>query len=338
VKTRFSTFLLAFLAYLTGFAQQNAPDATYQLGFQDSIRVLLTNTKAMEAMAIGDGFAGVWSNLGPDQQLQIKRQSKLMKKKGYKLRPHFVNYFGAIVAALSTEKIEPAKLGAFLTVADKVIAKENNNQATLFFQQTRDFFEHHSLTYQKFFRLTALNDDYSFAYLEPAIPDTAQTYMPPAEPDTTSILLPNWKQPIVQPEIFGAAIVFTKVSLSFVTPYDSAILKATKGTFFIQSKIFVGEGGNFDWTVAGLSGDSVNYELDKYYFKTTQPFLRAEQGKLLYVGKLSGRVPGQFEFKSIAHKKGKSTIYPRFRSYENNVPILGLGSEFLSWWSWHGGR
>lgn len=317
------------MAYLHGFAQQNAPDAAYQLGFQDSIRVLYNATKAMEVMAIGDGFAATWANLGPDQQLQIKRQSRAMKKKGYKLRPHFINYFGSIVAALATEKMEANKFGEFLTVVDQVISKENSNQANVFFQQARDFFEHHSLTYQKFFRLHALDDNYSFVYREPAVLDTAQTYSPPAEPDTTSILLPNWKQPIVQPEVFGAAIEFTKVTLNFVTPYDSAFLKETNGTFFLRDKLFLGEGGRFDWTMAGLSADSVNCELNKYHFKTTQPYLKAEQSKLLYIGKLSGRVSGVFEFKSINHKKGKSTIYPRFRSYETNVPILGLGSPYL---------
>lgn len=281
----------------------------------------------MEVMAIGDGFANVWSSLGPDQQTQIKRQAKLMKKKGYKLRPQFVNYYGSIVAALFIEKTDPSKFGSYLNVVDQVITKENSNQANFFFQQSRDFFEHHSLHFQKAFRLRAGDDSYSFAYLEPAAPDTTQAYIPPAEPDTTSVTLPNWQQPIVQPEIYGAAIEFDKVTLTFITPYDSASLMSTRGTYFLRDQIFVGEGGRFDWKMAGLSGDSVNYELNKFHFKTTQAFLRAEQGKLQYIGKLSGRIPGQFEFKSISHKKGPSPIYPRFKSYENNVPILGLGSN-----------
>ena len=282
-------------------------------------------------MAIGDAFANIWANFGPDQQMQIIKQAKLMKKKRYKLQPHFVNYFGAIVASQSIEKIDPSRFASFLSVVNKVITKENSNQANIFFQQTRDFFEHHALTFQKFFRLHAVDDEYMFSYIEPQAPDTTQSYIPPAEPDTSSVLLPNWKQPIIQPEIFGAVINFKKVSLNFSTSYDSAFIKNTKGIFSLRDKLFVGEGGTFDWTPAGLSADSVNYELNKYTFKTTQAYIKAEQGKLLYIGKLPGRVPGQFEFRSIAHKSEKTASYPRFRSYESNVTILGLGSEFLKY-------
>lgn len=327
MKNSLLTFFLALVASSAVVAQQEATEGSVQLGFQDSIRVLLNNTRAVEVMAIGDGFGNVWANLGPDQQTLIKKQAKFMKKRGYKLRPHFINYYGSIVAALSIEKSDPSKFDSFLKVADQVITKENSNQANLFFQQSRDFFEHHALNYQKAFRLNASDDNYSFAYLEPAAPDTTQAYIPPAEPDTTSVTLPNWQQPIVQPEIYGAAIAFDHVTLTFVTPYDSASLKSTRGTYFLRDRIFVGEGGRFDWKMAGLSPDSVNYELNKFHFRTTQAYLKAEQGKLQYVGKISGRIPGQFEFKSISHKKGASTIYPRFKSYETNVPILGLGSD-----------
>jgi hypothetical protein len=326
---------LSFALALSGiaFSQQGKQDEAYQLSFADSIRVLLNNTKAMDIMAIGDGFGTIWGGLGPDQQVQIKKQVRLMKKKGYRLRPHFVNYYGAIVAAISTEKADPARFSSFLAVTHKVLTKENGNQVNVFLQQSRDFFEHHALTFQKFFSLRAMEDDYSFAYLEPKVivTDTTQSYLPPAEPDTTSVLLPNWKQPIIQPEIFGAVIQFSRVTLNFSTPYDSALLKGTRGTFSLRDKLFVGEGGSFDWSEAGLAGDSVNYEFSKYNFRTGQPFLRAEQGKLLYLGKLPGRVPGQFEFRSVSHKTEKSAIYPRFKSYENNVKILGLGSQFLKY-------
>lgn len=318
------------LVGLVGQAQQPGNQEAYQLGFADSVRVLLNNTKSQEIMAIGDAFGTLWASLGPNQQTTIKRQTKLMKKKGYKLRPHFANYYGAVVAALNAEKIEPAKFSEFLLVVDKVVAKENSNLANVFLQQSRDFLENHALTFQKAFRLIAANDSYSFVYLEPkvVVPDTTQTYPPVDAPvDTTSAYLRSWQQPIIQPEVLGAAINFSAVSLMFVTPYDSAALKNTRGTYSLTSKLFVGEGGNFDWSSAGLSSDSVNYELNKYSFNAAKPYLKAEQGKLLYLGKLPGRVPGQFVFNSINHKSKKTAIYPRFRSYQNNVNMLGLGER-----------
>ena len=332
-KALLSSFIALLVSSLV-FAQNTQQQEALQLPFQDSIRVLLNNTKSQEVMTIGDGLSSLWASLGLDQQLIIQRQAKQMKKRGYKLRPHFVNYYGAIVAAINLEKADVSKFAGFLSVADKVIAKENSNQANIFFQLSRDFFEHHALTFVKSFRLQASDDDYSFTYLEPKVVtvDTTQNSYPTAiEPDTTSILLPNWKQPIIQPEVFGAAIEFSKVSLVFITPYDSAILKNTRGTFSLRNKLFVGEGGSFDWSPAGLSADSVNYELSKFNFNASKPSFKAEQGKLMYLGKLAGRVSGQLVFNSINHKTEKSTLYPRFRSYENNINILGLGSQFLKY-------
>jgi hypothetical protein len=334
VKKSITALFLAFaISAGSSLAQQKQETPPIASDFQDSVKFLLNSTRAAEVMAIGDGFAAAWTGLSGDQQLQIKRQAKLLKKKGAKLRPHLVNYYGAIVAAVTTEKADASRFSNFLTIADKVISKDNLNQGNAFFQQSKTFFENHSLTFQKSFRLRAQDDDYSFDYLEPKVivTDTTQAYTPPAEPDTTSVMLPNWKQPIVQPEIFGPVIEFNKVTLNFVTPYDSAFLKGTRGTFSLRDKLFVGEGGNFDWNAAGLPGDSVNYEFSKYNFRATQPFLRAEQGKLLYVGKLPGRVPGQFEFRSINHKDEKSSIYPRFKSYENKVKVLGIGPPFLKY-------
>jgi hypothetical protein len=324
-------FTLALSSALV--AQQGDQEVALPLSFADSVRVLLNSTKAPEIMLIADAFPTVWGGLALDQQMKIKKQVKLMKRKGYRLRPHFANYYGTIVAAISIEKADLARFSSFLAVTDQVIAKDNINQANTFLQQSKDFFEHHALNFQNSFRLLAIDDDYSFSYIEPkeTVPDTTQSYVPPAEPDTASYLLPNWKQPIIQPEIFGPAIKFSKLTLNFSTPYDSAFLRGTQGTFSLRDKLFVGEGGIFDWSEAGLSADSVNYEFSKYNFKTAQPFLKAEQGKLLYKGRLPGRVPGQFEFRSINHKTKKSALYPRFKSYENNVTLLGLGSEFLKY-------
>lgn len=308
------------------FAQKSKPvEPAQQLNFQDSIRVLLNNTKVIEVMSIGDGFASSWINLGPDQQMAIKKQAKTMRKKGYKLNPHFINYYGAIVAAVSLEKIESTKFSTFLSVSEKVILKENKDQANLFFQTSRDFFEHHALHFQKSFRLMVRDDDYNFAYLDAPPIDTLPAA--PTEPDTVQI--PAWKLPIAQPTIIGAAIQFSQLSLNFITPYDSAFLTGTKGTYSLRNKLFVGENGKFNWNSVGIGSDSVNYEFRKYYFKTTQPFLRAQQGSLAYLGKLPGRVPGQFEFNSIFHKTKGAAIYPRFKSYENNITLLGWGSKFI---------
>lgn len=307
-------------------------DNATSLSFQDSVRVVLENTKGIDASAIGASFGNAWINLSPEQQMLVRKQVKMMKKKGHRVLPHFLNYYGVLVAALDVHKIDPALLSEYLEVAGKTIEKSNPNQANIFFQQCRDFFSHEALTFEKFFKLYIKEADYGFDYLEPAAPvvDTTQSYaLQPV--DTVTATLPAWQQPITQPDVFGPVIIFDKVSLNFVTPFDSAFLKNTKGTFSLRDRLFVGEGGIFDWSPAGLGADSVFYELRKYNFKTTQPSFKAEQGSLTYTGKVPSKVAGVLEFKSINHKNQKASTYPRFKSYENNISLLGLGSDSLKY-------
>lgn len=326
-KAVFYFFVLC--CFCGGLRAQNNP-APQALDFQDSVRIALENTRAIDAISIGDAFGGVWMNLGPDQQLMIKRQARQMKKKGYRLQPHFVNYYGAIVSANTVEKIDASKFDSFLKVAGKAIAKNNISQVNSFLAQSREFFQHHALTYEKYFRLKATDDDYSFDFLEPAAPDTTQVVYDP-KADSIAATLPSWQRPIAQPQPLGPAIVFRQVSFNFVTPFDSIFLKNTKGIYALRDRLFVGEGGRFDWTSAGLGADSVYYEFNKYNFKTAQAVLTAAQGKLTYVGRVPGRVPGVFEFRSVAHKNKKSAAFPRFKSYENNVSLLGFGTDKIKY-------
>ena len=159
------------------------PKEDYKHSFQDSVRLVLENTRATEAMAVATAFNNAWAGMGPDQQFLIRKQAALMKKKGYKVRPHLVNYYGAIASALTIENTDQAKFAKYLSVAGKVIEKEPVTQANLFFQNSRDFFEHHALHFTKAFTLRAQDDEYDFEYFEAIADTTAYAYQ---EPDTTA--------------------------------------------------------------------------------------------------------------------------------------------------------
>ena len=303
-----------------------------KLAFQDSIRVMLENTKSVDATAIGASFGNLWGNLSDEQQTLIRKQVKWMKKRAARIQPQYVNYYGAITSAIDIEKLDATKFTAFLKAVDKSMGKLNLNDLNVILQQARVFFQFHSLTYEKFFHLKISDDSYDISFVEPPTPDTtAAPYDPVA--DSIAAAMPQWKKPITQPQIFGLAIVFNKATLNFVTAYDSVFLKNTKGTFSLRDKIFVGDGGSFEWSVDTTRVDSlskssnvVTYEFGKYNFKTTQPAFTAAQGGLLYEGKLAGKVPGILEYKSVKRARKALPIYPRFKSYENNVTLLDLDS------------
>lgn len=318
------TSYIAVLLLTTSFALGQRQDtAAYKHTFQDSIRLALENTKGIDASAIGAAFGTAWNDMGPDQQSLVRSQVKVMKKKGYRLLPHYLNYYGAIVAAIVREKADLAHVLNFLQVAGEVITKDNLNLANLFFLQSRDFFENHALHYDKFSRVLISDDDYRFQYLIPEVVSDTVTYN---FSDVDSA--PTWKKTVILPELKGPVLQFNRASITFVTPQDSATIQNTKGNYSLREKIFAGEGGRFNWQSVDLPADSVYYELNKFSFKAQpQTNFRAEQGKLTYLGKLRGGVPGVMEFKSVARKSNKEATYPRFFSYENTIPLEIAGDS-----------
>jgi hypothetical protein len=335
-------FYILFLASVSCFSQGRGGVAV-PVSFEDSLRIVLENTKNIDASVIGSGFSAIWATLRPEQQLSIRKQVFNMKIRKYSTKPHLVNYIGAIVAAVNIERASPDVTSGFLSVAAKVIDNEAAAKANNFFFSSRTFFEHHALHYEKSFRLMVLGDRYKFDYLSPtpavAWDDTTQYETPAMEvaeesetdwSDTTfqeAAFEPEWMNPPPPPDLQGPVIVFEKATLNFITKYDSVFLKNTTGSVSLIDNTFVGDGGSFDWTVAGLSADSVYCNFTKYFFNTTKPELRSDLVKLNYTGKTPGLIPGSFEYKSQQRKDSVWSDYPRFKSYQSNLSIAGIGDE-----------
>ena len=274
-----------------------------------------------------------------------------MRKRKFVLKTHIVNYFGAIVNAISIEGADPSIIASYLKVAGKVIEKATPAQALSFFTASRSFFRHHSLYYDKSFRLYAQDDSYSFDYLEYTPPPTlswdepiaseteSSDYSEERPPDTQPFetsadeapfqeeFMPIWMTPAPPPEVEGPVIQFDRVTLNFVTSFDSVFLRNTRGTLSLFQNIFVGEEGSFDWSSAGLSADSVICNMTSYHFNVKKPELQSELVKLNYVGKTPGFVPGSFEFRSQSRRDSVLSTFPRFKSYQGDLTITGLADE-----------
>lgn len=304
----------------------------------------MENSRNTDAGVVGGMITSAWANIDLALQERIKQQTRIMKKKGYKLRPHLVEYFGAIVSAVNIEGIDPAQLSNYLKVCEKVIQNYRSDKALSFFKTSREFFEHHTLFADKGYRLYAKESDYTFEYIEfiPPPPDTvaslndtpADTWTEEPVDTTYHEPPPFWQTQAPQPIVEGAAIRFSRTNLNFVTSYDSVTLKNTKGLFSFVTNLFVGEEGSFDWSSALLNPDSVYCNLVLYNFNVKKPELKSDLVKLNYVGKTPGFIPGKFEFRSQPRKDSVASSYPRFISYESNLDIKGLGGPNMLY---HGG-
>ena len=141
------------------------------------------------------------------------------------------------------------------------------------------------------------------------------------EPEEETTLIDYIVEEPVLPNITGAVMHFDKVSFTFETTFDSVIFANTSGTLLLEDHLFVGEGGKFDWTMAGLSTDSVYCTLGKYYFDIRRPQLSAEKTYMTYLGKIKTPVEGVFQFASQRHIGTRDAQYPRFKSYNNDISV-----------------
>lgn len=133
--------------------------------------------------------------------------------------------------------------------------------------------------------------------------------------------------PTPQPPIDGAVIEFKDVDFIFVTASDSTALKGTSGSLMLKNNLFVGNGGKFDWTMAGFGPDEITAELKEYNFPVKSTKLVCESAVLTYPAKTDNKVEGIFEFNSKKHKTFEDNQYPRFKSYGSNIEIKGLGEN-----------
>ena len=337
-----SVFVLSWTVSTAQGDRANAP-----LNFADSIRVALENSRSVDATVVGSAFFGIWNQLSVDQQILVKKQSYLMRKRKFPLKSHMVQYFGALVNAIAIEKADPPTLNSYLKVANRIIEKSSAAEAQQFFSAVRTFFQHHALSYEKTFRLYARDDIYAFDYIEEVAPtlswvepveepasETEYAEEPPpateyveSESQPVEDFMPSWMIPPAPPELSGPVIKFDRLSLVFVTSYDSVMLRDSKGTFAVLKSIFAGEGGTFEWTPAGLNSDSVVCNMTAYHFNVRKPELTSELVKLNYKGKTPGFIPGTFDYKSQSRRDSALSTYPRFKSYQADLIINGLADE-----------
>jgi hypothetical protein len=339
---RFFTYFLALLLLpaAQAFGQRSASANTFA-SLPDSVKSVLDKTRNADAMRVGADFSSAWGAMTADQQQVVRRQLWTMRKKKLPIKPTITAYLGAVAAGTA----DGQKLRSFLTVTDKTLESEPPASIANFFDISRTLFQRHALHYEKTFKLYTSSDDYTFDYVAPAQTfdlndpnptasadeqmDTSSQPMDADQPIDTSFQVapPLWMSPPPQPLAEGPVVRFNRVTLTLVTPYDSVFLRNAKGAVSARSNLFIGDAGVFDWTSAGLGPDVVNCDLTAYNFNIRKPEVKADLAKLSYAGKTPGVIPGTFEYKSVARRDSSLSTYPRFKSFQNDLAIQGIGDQ-----------
>lgn len=360
------TILLSLLP-LPLFSQNISLSPAPEQFIQDA-QAMMEASKNEEVAAVGVNLTEVWngSALSSTQKESIINISHKMLDKRLKARPHFEDFYGAIINALSLQNIASPEMDGFLQVTEKVIDHYDNKSLNIYLQSVRNFFQNRALYTSSYNQLKVDGGTFSFEYIESQplpeieIPEESPQEeqgeeqesaddgwfsdwdTPASEDDTWSsdwdvveeeTSPPEQLNPLlegtVQPDILGAVIKLQQANLVFISKFDSTAIKNTSGSFLIKDKLFVGNGGTFDWHTVGLSSDSVFVEFSDYNFEVTNPYLAAEKVKMSFYGKIDLPVEGVFEFKSESTTSPDQARYPRFKSYYNDINVKNLGQKNL---------
>ncbi len=352
--------IIITLLLLTGHlnAQVNLPSDPPEFGRVMDSLILATGKEGASVTATR--FQQAWSKLnGTSQDLTIQT-TRAMLSKGYRINPQVELFINTLADGVIIKGMDQSQAETFLEVTGNVVRDYDGRSLNQFFRASQQFFNAGLLQSDKTYRLYASGSEFKFEYDgDPATlalleaetwdddpvdddglwgndnmedddwddwnddPWGEEEWKDEPEDTPTELYLP----PVPGKALKGPVISFEKTNLTFATRYDSVSLTNTAGRFSILERVFAGEGGQFNWGLAGLDPSKVYALLGTYDFDTRVPRIQAEQANIHHADMLDHPTLGYFEFSSVYHDSLKSPVYPRFTSYQGNIRVRNIGHE-----------
>jgi hypothetical protein len=330
--------------------------------FLVDVSAMMAATKNAEAIQSGKDLESVFTTrFNEGQRQKLIAISKRMSAKKYKAFAHFYPLFRMLNTATMVENISSPELDNLLMATEKSAEQYDSKQFLKVLETFQLFFAKKAIYSSNYHRIYAQGGSYTITFKDEAagsqVPDTFKEIGEQPEEkkeNNTNASKPNDKdgwftswdntetnaeadalipsvemvfEKPVQPVPQGALLVFTNTNLIFATAYDSVQLAGTQGSLMLRKGIFVGSGGKFDWSVAGLP--QAYCDLKEYNFDTRSTRLTAEGVIMNYSDKLTEPVEGVFEFISRKHKGPEDAQFPRFMSYYNKAGLKNVGNNLI---------
>ncbi|QNF32025.1 hypothetical protein HUW51_04520 [Adhaeribacter swui] len=186
--------LLTFILVVAYFPlkAQNAKLFQDPAQFTAQVKNLMAPTRNEAALKVTAQLEQVWSanTLTTAQQAKIMDISQKMQQKKLKARPHFENFYGALVSGVTIQKLSGAKLDEFLQVAGESLEKDEVKGFENFLATSYLFLSNKYIFKSGYSNLLAQNGSFSFEYrpgaqlstkeIQAALPDISPIEVTPA--------------------------------------------------------------------------------------------------------------------------------------------------------------
>jgi hypothetical protein len=322
--------------------------------FMADVQKLMATGNAVSVKA-GTNLQALWSEnrLSQPQRDRLMALSRKMNAKRYQPVAHFAPLFETFYNAAYSQKpaAQPVSMDDLLTLAEKQFTNGDAKAFGVVMNATRLFLERRLLYLGNYNKLYAEGGTFSFRYLDQpqagsggdappvsgtATGATAATVAPasnfdgwddPVPGDSTKprplgVVMVQQKRPI--PSVVGPVLTLKNIFLTMVANGDSVVVPGTGGDLMLNTGIFVGRGGKFDWATA--ERPDIFVTLGDYAMTVMNPRLQADDVVLTHPASPKP-IKGVFDYTSKKKGSPQAAQFPRFMSWQNDVALPDLGKD-----------
>ncbi|TLU97865.1 hypothetical protein [Dyadobacter luticola] len=311
---RFTILLFCLTVAGKHISAQNIKLADEPTQFMSQFKKVMDGSRNAQYMRTAAQLDSVWmTGFNTAQQMKFTAIVKTQVAKGQKAGP--VLYLISRNAHFYA-KNSPENLDGFLSLAASSGEKYDGKILQKVFETIRTLNETKKLYAANYNSLYLLGGSYKYRF------DTTNIERVNADP-VVAAANDGWDTPVDSnyviapksnplPVIAGALLDLQNATFAMVTASDSVVFGPANGSVALQSGIFVGKNGKFNWQAAGDS--SISADLDNYSFNISQPKIVAENVTLHDDQQLAAPIKGRLEYRGAKRAKGQQASYPRFVS------------------------
>ncbi len=343
----FFRFCLVLCLTAGSLSAQTRRLATDPGDYPRSVEAMLVGTDQTALMSIGSRFDETWGHLNADQRQLVMRLTQQMESQKLRVSPYFENFFGLLNATDSTGA-GTQQMGSLLRMIEQTYAQHPAPQFLEVLKGARQFLLHRAFYVSSYSNLLLDGGSFAFDYVSatpsPAVaaPAPEATDFDPFADFDTDVSAPAFDEIAAQearglsyanapdihiPAVGGPVIRYESGDLVLLTRFDTSAIAGTSGHYRLLDKDVIGQGGRFDWRVAGLP--EVYVELDKYSFAARNPKFMADKVKLHHHQRLDAPAEGILEFESHEKKSPAEARFPRFMSLSSDINVKDVGQDVI---------
>ncbi|MEZ4738025.1 MAG: hypothetical protein R2818_01375 [Flavobacteriales bacterium] len=282
--------VMAFFLLGTGARAQTKPFSSDQALFLEEMTSFIVGADKKDGKPFMENvFTPVWNGpyYTPAQRVRIVEVANFMLKKRFDAFPHFKDYLGAI-AAFPNGGRSGAEFDAWMQGMGALVEKGRKQNVVAFIATCANLFESNTMFASASTQWRSSSSKFTFAF--DSVPK----------------------------------IIFPRADLICTAKGDSAVIKATSGTYLPTLETWQGTGGKVTWERAGLKPSATFAEWDHAYeikmksatFEVDSVQFNDPYFERTLLGKVTDKV--------LANVEEGTASYPRFESYDRRMKIRDI--------------